>query len=196
MSDTDASHTPETETTPDLTAEANANAEMPQMNETRLVPVSEAIRYRKRAQTAEQELKRLQDELGTVHTELAQAREAIDQIERRHQVDELLAKADPIDMEAVRLLTMAAIEGAEDPDLESVIADLQSGKPLLFRQPNKKDNCAAVGSARSPSIPMRGRSHARTLHEAGRQAALTGRRDDVLRYMRVRRDTNNGRPVA
>lgn len=145
----------------------------------KLVPVSEAIRYRKRAQTAEQQLEELRDKVRSVSHELDEANQTISSLERRQQVDALLTDADAIDLEAARLLTEQAVLTMDDPDIELAVDDLRRHKPYLFRRRHDTS-----GSAMAPSIHDTGHDPA---EQAAEQAAKSGDRRDLLRYLRLRR---------
>ena len=147
----------------------------------KLVPVAEAIRYRKRAQAAEQQLTELRAKLSTVETDLSKTRETIAVLERRQKIDALLADSDVVDVEVARLLTEAAVEVMDQPDVAAAIADLRRSKPYLFR--NRRAEAGAM-SART-------RGPSQTVITAAEQAASTGSRHDLLRYLRLRRSTSH-----
>ena len=146
----------------------------------KLVPVTEAIRYRKRAQAAEQQLTELHSKLKTVEGELNKTQQTIAQLERRQKIDALLADADAVDFEVARLLTEAAVESMDEPDVALAIDDLRRGKPYLFRQ-------RAAASAVAMSARARGNVSPSTI-EAAQTAATSGDRRDLLHYLRLRRN--------
>lgn len=144
----------------------------------RMVRVTEAIRYRRRAQVAEKQLEALASKLREAEEKLKHSREEMGRLERRQKVDRLLAESEAIDLEAARLLTEAAVEGMEEPDVEAAVADLKRHKPYLFRQRG----------------PLRLAMGARTLtgsqeraDEVAEEARMSGNRRDLLRYLRLRR---------
>lgn len=145
----------------------------------RLVPVTEAIRYRKRAQAAEQQLAELQAQLDQTRQRYEQAEQAITSLERRRRMDELLTDADAIDLEAARLLTEAAVQAMDEPDLAEAVADLRRHKPYLFREHVGMPG----GLALAPHIAGADDPLAR----AAEQAQHSGDRRDLLRYLRLRR---------
>ncbi len=145
----------------------------------KLVPVSEAIRYRKRAQTAEQQLEQLSEQLRDAHAKLDEANHAITGLERRSQVDAMLMEADAIDLEAARLLTEKAVLEMDEPDLKLAIEDLCRHKPYLFRR-----RIETGASAMAPAVQDHGRDPAEL---AAQDAARSGDRRDLLRYLRLRR---------
>lgn len=169
-----------TQTHSDLsTSPADAEAMAQTQATDKLVPVSEAIRYRKRAQTAEQQLEQINEELGAMRAKLDEANRAVTSLERRQKVDALLMESDAIDLEAARLLTEQAVLQMDEPDIEMAVEDLRRHKPYLFRRRRDPDD-----SAMAPSIHHPGHDPA---EQAAEQAARTGDRRDLLRYLRLRR---------
>lgn len=156
------------------------NEETDQINTAdKLVPVGEAIRYRKRAQTAEQQLERLNEELRGLSAKLNEANQTITGLERRQQTDALLTDADAIDLEAARLLTEQAVLMMDEPDIKLAVEDLKRHKPYLFRHRHDTDH-----SAMAPAVQPTGHDPA---EQAAQNAARTGDRRDLLRYLRLRR---------
>lgn len=145
----------------------------------KLVPVSEAIRYRKRAQTAEQQLEQVNEELRAMSAKLDEANHTVAGLERRRKVDALLMESDAIDLEAARLLTEQAVLTMDEPDIEMAVEDLRRHKPYLFRRRYDTED-----SAMAPSLHPNGHDPA---EQAAEQAARTGDRRDLLRYLRLRR---------
>lgn len=143
-------------------------------------PVAQAIRYRKRAQAAEQQLSNLQERVTQLQTELDQARRSASRLERRQQIDAMLAQAEAVDVQVARLLTESAVEMMDEPDLKLVIDDLRRHKPYLFRR--KSQPTATTMSPRLANASVS--AHA---EQAAQQAVATGSRRDVLRYLRMRR---------
>jgi predicted RNase H-like nuclease (RuvC/YqgF family) len=145
----------------------------------KLVPVGEAIRYRKRAQTAEQQLECLNEDLRNLSADLDQANQTITGLERRQQMDAMLSDANAIDLEAARLLTEQAVLMMDEPDIKMAIDDLRRHKPYLFRRRYDEGQ-----SAMAPAIHPNGHDPA---EQAAEQAAKSGDRRDLLRYLRLRR---------
>jgi hypothetical protein len=146
----------------------------------KLVPVTEAIRYRKRAQAAEQQLASLQTQLDELRVQLNASRETITSLERRQKIDAMLAEADAIDLEAARLLTEAAVANMDEPDVAQVVADLRRHKPYLFRR--------GVGSGSASMSPRLSDEHVGA-EKAAERALGSGNRRDLLEYLRLRRRT-------
>ncbi|MEM8737676.1 MAG: hypothetical protein AAGG38_04260 [Planctomycetota bacterium] len=162
----------------EMTADtAEAEAAVADAEPGKLVPVAEAIRYRKRAQTAEQELGALRGQLTTVQERLDKSQETITALERRQKIDALLADSDAIDLEAARLLTEISVSQMDEPDVRAAVDDLRRQKPYLFRQ-----RVTQIDSAMSPRVESSGAEEL-----AAERAAATGDRRDLLDYLRLRR---------
>lgn len=143
----------------------------------KLVPVSEAIRYRKRAQTAEQSLEALQSSFAQLEKQLGESRDTISALERRQKIDALLTTHDAIDLEAARLLTEVAVTQMDEPDVSAAVDELRRHKPYLFRH-----RAAPSDSAMSARM-----GHEPPTQLAAQRAASTGDRRDLLDYLRLRR---------
>jgi hypothetical protein len=123
----------------------------------------------------------LEARVAELQTELSQAREALDAAERRHQVDLLLIEAEAIDLESARLLTELAINQSRSTDLRGAVGDLRRRKPFLFRARHAgvaSRASATLGPASPPTDPA---------DEAAQEAASTGDRTALLRYLRAKR---------
>ena len=145
----------------------------------KLVPVTESIRYRRRAQAAEAKLGELQSQFDRIQQDLHETRSALDAVERRRAIDELLIAADTIDLEAARLLTEAAVVEMDEPDVGAAVEELHARKPYLFRQRSH-----GAGGSMSPK-PRPGDNG--QLGDAAEHASMSGDRRDLLRYLRLRR---------
>ena len=145
-----------------------------------LVPVSEAKRYRKRAQAAEKILEDLKQELDQKNKQMAEQQQLLADLQRQREIDELLLDAEAVDLESTRLLTEIALEEMDEPDAETAIAQLRRRKPFLFRSTSRV--AAAAQGAKAISEPAD-----RAMSQAAAEAHATGSRHDVLRYLRLRR---------
>jgi hypothetical protein len=85
-----------------------------------------------------------------------------------------------VDVEVARLLTQAAVEAMEQPDVAAAIDELRRRKPYLFRQRRRPE--ASAMPARSHTAAGASRAN-----DAAEAAAATGDRRDLLRYLRLRR---------
>lgn len=147
----------------------------------KMVPVSEAIRYRKRAQAAEQQAEELTqqvEKLRRQHSELAE------QLQSRRDDEELskrLSAAGVTDVESGVLLAHKRM--GDDGDLDVAIERLRKDKPYLFATNLRETNSAPKKTAGAKERP----GTSPTMAQAAQQAAASGRRSDVHEYMRVRR---------
>jgi TolA-binding protein len=170
---------------PDVSSQPEA-PQAPDEQAPRLVPVTESIRYRRRAQQAEQQLQTMQAELAQTRTMLQETQQQLEATERRQRIDQLLVESEAVDLEAARLLTEAAVSMMEEPDVQQAVAELRSRKPYLFRR-------SSVGSGGSGSVKSAGSMSSRPRRQPdasddlAQQAAISGDRRDLLRYLRLRR---------
>lgn len=148
----------------------------------RMVPVSEAKRYRKRAQAAEATLEELKAQLAENQEQIRRSEVLIESLQRRQEMDEILVEHDAVDLETARLLVEQAIAEGDAEDVASAVAELQQRKPVLFR-PRK----AVQATAQAPR-EINGRTlRQESLERAASAASETGERRDVMRYLRLRR---------
>jgi len=110
--------------------------------------------------------------------ELSQLRQTVSSLERRQKVDALLSDAEAVDFEVARLLTEAAVEAMDEPDVAIVVEELRRSKPYLFR---RRDVGASAMGPKSRHVVEH-------CDEAAAVAAQTGDRRDLLRYLRLRRN--------
>lgn len=169
--------------------------EDPQQPE-KLVPVSESIRYRRRAQQAEQRTEQLEQQLQETQTQLQQQLEQLAQAESQRdelsdhlarvhhegRVDSMLREFGVIDTEAAALLLNQRDDltpDTEDARLRHAIESLLTDRPYLSGQ----------SAARLPEQTATGRDRAggARVVEAARRAARSGDRRDVAEYLRLRR---------
>ena len=167
-----------TDTQVDFVAPASGVAQ--DAGEARLVPVTEAIRYRKRAQTAEQQLGEMHKRVQTMESDLAQARESLQAIQQRQELDALLTGAQAIDLEAGRVLAEDLLARREVADGRAALAQLRRQKPWLFRRQTRQ--------AEAMGMPARSTEDAATPSaQAAQQAFASGQRRDLMQYLRLRR---------
>ncbi|NLH16360.1 MAG: hypothetical protein GX455_07265 [Phycisphaerae bacterium] len=147
----------------------------------KVVPVSEAIRYRKRAQAAEQQAEELSQTVEQLRREHRQLAEQLQATRNEEELSKRLTAAGVTDIEVGVLLARKRME--EDGDLDDAIERLRKDKPYLFatglRQTSAAPKKTAGARERTGTSP--------TIAQAAQQAAASGRRSDVHEYMRVRR---------
>jgi len=115
---------------------------------------------------------------------LAEAREALDTVERRHRIDAALIEANAIDLETARLLTEMAVADMPDADIAAAVNDLQRHKPFLFRPVTHRRAAPATTAAAGASLPAPSPD---PLLDAASEAVATGNRRALLRYLHARR---------
>lgn len=148
-----------------------------EVDDVKLVPVGESIRYRKRAQGAE---KRAEELAG----ELAEATRLSGELKATQKEQELLrrlASEGAHDLEAALLIAKSRLAKDEKTDPGGVVEQLKREKQYLFSE--KTSGSAAVRT--SPAKEQR--SGAGALERAAKRAAGTGSRNDLQEYMRKRR---------
>lgn len=142
-------------------------------------------RWRDRAKLAEREIRELKQELESVGADLREARESLEASERRQRIERELAREEALDVEALTLLTQAALASGDgsDDDIKSAVSELKRKKPHLFgvRDPG-------LGAFRAGAMsPADDRGLNTVLETARREASGTGDRRDLLRYLRLKR---------
>ena len=148
----------------------------------KLVPVGEAIRYRKRAQLAESQLSELAEKLSAVTGENENLKVKIGAVALEQELTSKLAAAGVNDLEAALLLAQKRLEQSDGSDAESIVEQLLKEKEYLFASFEKpKASGMTAGVKENAST---GRT---VLERAGRNAATSGSRRDVQEYLRVRR---------
>ncbi len=140
--------------------------------------------------TPEDRVSSLESKVNELVGTLAQTREALDAAERRHQIDLALVEADTVDLETARLLTEVAVSQMDDRDVALAVRDLRQRKPFLFKAGAKTD--PRTGSARTSrhlgAMGARGPATQQSpLKAFATEAAATGDRAALLRYLRARR---------
>ncbi|MCK5174149.1 MAG: hypothetical protein KAR47_12215 [Planctomycetes bacterium] len=150
----------------------------------KLVPLHEAVRYRKRAQSAEKEAAAAKQQLQESVSGSEVLAEQLDEMKVDRKLSEMLTEAGVCDLEAAVLLARARLKDCEGGDVESVVERLRKEKRYLFVERDE----VAVGVGMKTSGVKDGRSGGRRVLEgAATKAAVSGSRNDVHEYMRARR---------
>ena len=148
----------------------------------KLVPVTESIRYRKRAQGAEKRVESLAEQLAQAKSEVAEMAEQLNDLQMEQKLTRKLASAGAIDIEATVLIAKAKIEGNAEAYLDGVVEQLKRERQHLFTEPN-------IATARKTAGARDKAQGARTvLEKAAKKAATTGNRTDLQEYLRLRRN--------
>ncbi|MCC6429151.1 MAG: hypothetical protein IT435_20310 [Phycisphaerales bacterium] len=139
---------------------------------------SEEIDWRARALAAEEKVRQLEAQLADIKTTLADARQRLDDSERRAGIDRELTAAGVVDTEAATLLIERLLDEMDKPDVQAAVADLRQRKPFLFRPAAAGVRVSAMsGVAESGS----------TLDLLAAEARMSGDRKSLMKYLKARR---------
>ena len=149
----------------------------------KLVPLSESIRFRKRAQSAEKKIEDLAEQLAEAKAEVKTTAEQMRQIRVEQKLVHKLAAAGTVDLETALLIAKTRIEGETEADMDSVIKQLRKEKQYLFVA--MSGTSAAKKTAGAKERMEGGRT---VLERAAKRAATTGSRTDLQEYLKLRRN--------
>ncbi len=148
-----------------------------------MVPVAESIKYRKRAQAAEQQLEQLNEQLRQHQNREEELEQKYQQSHQEKQLTLQLAQRGVVDIEAAMLLAQKQLASDKEATLKSVLDTMQAERPYLFGQ-EKLDYGYASASAGLRS----GKSAtASVIKNMAQQAQQSGHRRDMQQYLRLRR---------
>jgi ABC-type uncharacterized transport system involved in gliding motility auxiliary subunit len=156
-------------------------------NSLKRVPVTEAIRYRKRAQSAEKQAETLAEQLAQAKSEVSEMTEQLKSVEIEQELIRKLAAAGTVDLETAVLVAKARIEGRTEADLDGVIEQLREEKQYLFGG-QKSIPMASKRTAPAKDMTMAGAESQTVLTKAAKKAATTGSRTDLQEYLKLRRN--------
>ncbi|MEC9372665.1 MAG: hypothetical protein VYC34_02435 [Planctomycetota bacterium] len=109
---------------------------------------------------------------------LSTAQSALERSERSRSLEVALLQAETIDLETARLVSESVLEQMKEGDAAAAVAEVKRRKPHLFRQ-----KAPSPSAAMSPAAEGEGGA----LRAAAEQAAASGDRTSVLRYLRLKR---------
>lgn len=150
----------------------------------KLVPVTESIRYRKRAQLAEKQNESLEKELSEAKSTTANLTEELHSIRSEQELMRKLTAAGVIDMETAVLIAKKRMENSEESDTDQVIGQLKKEKQYLFVDVENN----GVSPQRTCGVKNRDPSNQTMLSRAAKKAATTGNRTDLQEYLKLRRN--------
>ena len=150
---------------------------------TKLVPVTESIRYRKRAQSAEKKIESLTEQLAQAQSQTSELSEQLSNIQTEQKLMRQLAAAGAIDLETAVLIARVRMQDKENADVTGVIEQLKKEKQYLFTGSNP-------GTAPTKTAGARDRvtNNQTLLERAAKKAATTGNRTDLHEYLKLRRN--------
>ena len=147
----------------------------------KLVPVGEAIRYRRRAQSAEKEAAELRQQLKVSQTDNERLVSRVDEMNTEQELVSLLTAGGVTDLEAAVLIARTRMAGT-DNDAKSIVEQLRKEKGYLFEQPDESVTASLTSGVKERSGGSRG-----VLERAAQRAVNNGSRTAVQEYMKVRR---------
>jgi hypothetical protein len=166
-----------------IDAEKIEGSEEPQQRGEKLVDVSEAIRYRKRAQAAEQKKTVLEQELVEKQAEVERLNQNLSQMTIERQLIDKLVSAGVRDLEAAVIIGRTKLEGSKETTAADVVEQLRKEKSYLFNEAQ-----AVTVGAKTSGVKDRLSGTTGTLERAAKKAANTGSRADLQEYLRARRN--------
>ncbi len=166
-----------------IDTEVNGSEEQEQPSG-KLVDVSEAIRYRKRAQIAEQKKTVLEQTLAERQAEVERLNKNLSQMTVERQLIEKLVSAGVRDLEAAVIIGRSRLEGDTKATAADVVEQLRKEKSYLFSD----GGAAAAVSTKTNGVKDRLSGATGTLERAAKKAANSGSRADLQEYLRVRRN--------
>ncbi|TSA53488.1 MAG: hypothetical protein D4R45_05490 [Planctomycetaceae bacterium] len=150
---------------------------------TRLVPVAESIRYRKRAQSAEKKIETLTEQLAQANSQTAELSGQLSDIQTEQKLMRQLAAAGAVDLETAVLIARARMQDKNDADVTGVIEQLKKEKQYLFTGSSPDAAPTKTAGARD-----RVTNNQTLLERAAKKAATTGNRTDLHEYLKLRRN--------
>ena len=150
----------------------------------KLVPVSESIRYRKRAQSAEKQVEMLAEQLSQAKAEAVQMSGQLNEIKCDQELAGKLTAAGVVDLETALLLSKARIAKSENLSPEECVGQLKKEKQYLFATAEANSS----GALKTAGAKERIVSSQSILEKAACRAAETGSRADLQEYLKLRRN--------
>lgn len=148
----------------------------------KLVPVREAIRYRKRAQSAEQEAVDLGEQVRELKAVNEKMAVELSGMKLDHELARKLVSAGVCDVDAAVLIAKDRMRDQEDAEVDGVIEQMRKEKGYLF---GAKEG--SISSLKTAGVRENLSGGQRVLENVGKKAAASGSRVDLHEYMRARR---------
>ncbi len=173
-----------------LDLSVNNSTESQSTESVQMVPVSEAIKYRKRAQAAEQQIESLSEQVEEHQQAHKSAQTRLAQSELENELTRQLVDAGVVDTEVALLLLHEQLHrGEDDPNINKIIQTMQQQRPYLF---NRLANGSAgemsyVPPGPTAGLPAPANGAAASLAKTAQLAQRSGSRKDMQEYLRMRR---------
>ncbi len=150
----------------------------------RKVPVGESIRYRKRAQAAEQKVQELDSQLHESRAQSERLSAELDAMGLERRLAGSLVSAGVSDLDTAMLVVRERLsgEGSDEADVDSVVEQLRVEKSYLFGGFE-----GLMAAERTSGVKDRSANSKSILESTAKRAVSSGSRADVQEYMRVRR---------
>jgi len=169
------------------TGESNVTESQIEAHDTereKLVPVTESIRYRKRAQSAEEQAEALSRELAETKAGASEMAEKLQSIQFEQRLMRKLSASGAVDLETAVLLAKARIKDDEGTEIDDVIEQLKKEKHYLF---GGQQNLPGSGR-KSAGVKDKVSNRQARLAGAAKKAATSGNRVDLQEYLKLRRN--------
>jgi hypothetical protein len=150
---------------------------------TKLVPVTESIRYRRRAQSAEKKSESLVDQLAEANQKITRMSQDLSDLQVEQKLIRKLAATGATDLETAVLVARARMEGKAEADIDACVEQLRKEKAYLFGGSTDVTTLRKTAGARD-----RTKQTQTALEQAALKAARTGRRADLQHYLKLRRN--------
>jgi CO dehydrogenase/acetyl-CoA synthase alpha subunit len=160
--------------------ELNLSQEEQELQE-KLVPVTESIRYRRRAQAAEKKAADLEAELAETRNQKEAIAKQVESLNLESLMIQKLARSGANDLETAMLIAKSRMAGSEKPDIDSVIEQMKKEKQYLF------NCCEFPVQAKTSGAKEKMNPGVNRLEKAARAAANTGSRRNLQEYMKIKR---------
>lgn len=151
-------------------------------NSQKLVPLSESVKYRKRAQNAEKAAETLKDNLNQNEQHRLELEEKLNKTKTENQIMQKLSKAGIRDIEAGLALTKLRLSENNNTEIDEVIQQICNEKDYLF------NSRKMIMPTKTASIKANVPEAETVLAESAKKAAASGSRVDLQQYLKVRRN--------
>ncbi|MBN1796726.1 MAG: hypothetical protein JW804_08635 [Sedimentisphaerales bacterium] len=152
----------------------------------RLVPVAESIRYRKRAQQSERKVEELTEQLKETKRKAEELSGYAKQLEGEQRLTRKLVDAGASDLEAALLMAKKRSAEKKDADLDEIVEQLKAEKTYLFGLAEAGHSSERV--TRTTPAKDRLDTGRSSLEKAAKRAAMSGSSRDLQEYLKLRRN--------
>ncbi len=151
--------------------------------DTKLVPVTESIRYRKRAQSAEKKAEVLSEQLAAANQNAMELSEQLNSLQTEQKLTRKLIAAGAVDLETAVLLAKDRIKSQGETNPDVCIEQLKKEKQYLFAAGGGAVATTKTAPAKDRMLPAQ-----TALERSAKKAARTGNRADLQEYLKLRRN--------